>query len=273
MTSLFLYFTILSPTEPKSCSTLFQDIEKNVRNTVQKQNDLSKSTLSNANKLRTLKHLWTVDRNCMIQQSLNISFTLCSPKSENDVCTDKKLLLENWIARSGTPTFASVPISQDPIEIEANNTFDDIEFHTVLNSSDTSYEKINKINDSFSSSTIFDMEKNCETKKKKSLTNEVQEEKLNNDINNKQKRRGICSEADIENSSINENFNQEKLTDEKLNSEKQKRRAICLPNEIDLEQGNEKIKNDNTSLTESQKRRGICSSDQLLLGKNNKLIQ
>lgn len=191
----------------------------------------------------------------MIQQSLNISFS-GSPRLD-DNCTDKKLLLENWIARSGTPTFASVPISQDPIEIEANNSFDDIEFHTVLNSSDTSFEKSNKINESYFEK---DEKLNNDKKKKKiefgkSVLNSSHEEKLNND--NKQKRRGICSEAGIENSPEN---------DGKINSEKQKRRGICLPNEIDLEDNNEKINTEDIST--SQKRRGICSSDQLILDFN-----
>lgn len=183
-------------------------------NTSQKQNDISElNFIRNANKLRTLKHLWTIDRHCMARQNVNISFQ-GSPRSD-DGCTDKKLLLENWIARSGTPTFASVPISQDPIEIEANNTFDGVEFHTILNTPDTSYEK-NKTNDSYQS---------------------------------------------------------EKSPDEKLNSEKQKRRGICSPTDLSLQllqenEENKDVKSDTSSLT-SQKRRGICSSDQLVLDFTN----
>lgn len=209
----------------------------------------------------------------MLDESENISFK-GSPRSD-DGCTDKKLLLENWIARSGTPTFASVPISQDPIEIEANNTFDDIEFHTVLNSPDTSYDKI-KTNDSYSSEK--EEKSNSDKQKRKGICSSIEigkskinenyqlekEDKLNSD---KQKRRGIFSPIEFEKSNINENYPEK--NDEKLNSEKKKRRGICLPSELDIEENNknEEIKPENSSLT-SQKRRGICSSDQLILDFN-----
>lgn len=169
--------------------------------------------------------------------------------------------IENWIARSGTPTFASVPISQDPIEIEANNTFDDIEFHTIINSSDTSFEKSNlnlthtsekekKLNNDKQKRRAI-----CSLESSKSKLNEhYQQEKDEKSNSDKQKRRGICSTVELEAKS-----------DEKLNSERQKRRGICL-SELDLEETNtnQEIKSDNSTLT-SQKRRGICSSDQLIL--------
>lgn len=152
---LSLYFSKYHPLKTVSLCYIFHDIEAS-----SPQTPSGTTSANNTHTLRSLQHLWSIDRYCIGNQTEN-NLINTSPKSD-DVCADKKLLLENWIARSGTPTFASVPISQSPI-LEQTTDFDDIEFHTEVNSPNTTYENIDA-------------------------------EKLNNE---KQKRKGICSPTEL----------------------------------------------------------------------------
>lgn len=185
-----LYYTRLHPAGPISCCPFFTDVES-----ISPAIKDSPESGSNANTLRSLKHMWTLERGCSLTQAEGVSIK-SSPHSD-DGCTDKKLLLENWIARSGSPMFASAPISQDP-----DNLLEDIEFHTVVNSPDNSFDK-GIVNEGY---------KATETEK--------------------QKRRGICSPTDLglKLSQLSEDEFAQAQTGNTLKC--QKRRGICSSDQL-----------------------------------------
>lgn len=108
--------------------------------------------------------------------------------------TDKKLLLENLVARSGTPTFICTPILDE-------NTSNDVLFHSIINETITMEE--NNKDESF------------------------------NNINNKFKRRGICSVSDLENVNSTENSLFLENDDQISDLSASKRRGICSSVELE----------------------------------------
>lgn len=202
--SMTLYYTKFHPAGPIPCCPLFGDIETS---SPPSSKEASESG-SKVNTLRSLKHIWTQDRACPLGQTEGVSLK-SSPRSD-DGCTDKKLLLENWIARSGSPMFASAPISQDP-----DNSLDDIEFHTVVNSADTSYDK-GVVNEGYKCSETFFSET----------------EKTNSE---RHKRRGICSptELGLKLAQLSEQCTN--LTAENSTLTSQKRRGICSSDQLVLD--------------------------------------
>lgn len=111
--------------------------------------------------------------------------------------TDRKLLLENLVARSGTPTFICTPILD-------KNTSNDILFHSIINESGMNEEMSND----------------------ESITN----------LKNKLKRRGICSVSDLGLKPVDSDENDifiediDKICDLSVS----KRRGICSSVELEL---------------------------------------
>lgn len=123
--------------------------------------------------------------------------------SRNDTQNaDKKFLLDHWIARSGTPTFSSVPIGNNSMDVSS------VEFYTVENTPQVALQ--NEEND-FNGTSKRNKLKICSptelTLKLSSIENlesSIDEITCNN--LNSQKRRGICSSDELRDDLTNINI-------------------------------------------------------------------
>lgn len=213
-----LYYIKFHPAGPIPCCSIFSDVESASTSSTPPKDSPTIDPDSKTNTLRSLKHMWTLERGCNLNQTEGNSIK-SSPHSDDGVCTDKKLLLENWIARSGSPMFASAPISQDPNNTLLDNLeLEDIEFHTAVNSADASYDK-GVVNEGFSEKTF------------------------SSDL----KRRGICSPTEL-------GLKLSQLNDSKA-LVSQKRRGICSSDQLILDDLNDVNLDDEVKL----KRRPIYS--------------
>lgn len=155
-----------------------------------------------------------------------------SPQSEAE-CTDKKLLLEHWIARAGSPTFASAPIDKiDMIDTTG------VEFYSVVNTP----EKLNKSNVEKIgiANTSFQFENEPGEKLKVDSTRDVSAK-----IYLKNKRRGICSPTELRvdiSASGKEKSNSKSANDVDMTS--QKRRAICSSSQLEEDIDNDHLKSE-----------------------------
>lgn len=223
---------------------------------VKVKNDNSPDGDSQSLNRRSLKCMWTdkvetTNRN-------NMEMTESSPHVEVDN-TDKKLLLEHLIARSGTPTFISVPISLDDSAADVSG----VEFHTVENTPVSSCFNTAKVDDTT-------VKKNTAKIKRSGifLSPELGGKLSNLDRSfddivsgnlSLQKRRGICSSAELKNDLSDLKTNE---ADKNINYKK-KQTSLDVASEVsqDTDSSNKKTSSDSIDLDLDLSFSDINSSD------------
>lgn len=183
-----------------------------------------------------------------------------SPQSETE-CTDKKLLLDHWIARAGSPTFASAPVDKNDLDTTG------VEFYSVVNTP----EKFNKsaIDKSGIANTSFQIENEPNAK---SIIENTRDKKTK--IYLKNKRSGICSpiEVRVNIPNVTKEKSSFKLTQSAVDMSSQKRRAICSSSQLeeDFDNDHSKSEADNfKSVSETSSKDHLSSNEKTSSGSVN----
>lgn len=191
MCSMLLYYRWFHARGPIVWKNVEKDIELNNKIMRENQENVPKgSSLTHVRSFKSLQKDKPLDSNPRNESSSPGPV----PKIEIET-TDKKVLLDHWIARAGTPTFMSAPIGNNSLDTTG------IEMYTVENTPNSAHgESMFQNNCKIKKKICSPTELNLKLSSLDNIESSIDEIAANNI--NIQKRRGICSSDELR-----DNFN------------------------------------------------------------------
>ncbi|VVC94039.1 unnamed protein product [Leptidea sinapis] len=186
--TMILYYRYFHPKGPIPWKYFHEDIDLN--NDVQGNSNCKKAA-EMENNLRNLRTFKTVDKDKNgindVRKISSASQSVTQIETEN---TDKKFLLDHWIARAGSPTFTSAPVGNLSMDISS------IEMYTVENTPQSVLGKRDPtIPPKLKKKICSPTELNLKLSSIDTIESSIDE--ITSNTLNIHKRRGICSSDDL----------------------------------------------------------------------------
>ncbi|RVE53748.1 hypothetical protein evm_001640 [Chilo suppressalis] len=202
--SMILYYRYFHFNGPIQWKKSNNELELNNKTDIEHVSSNKDVVEKKSDNLRSFKQIQKEKDDIKTRETISAQSEISKNDTHN---ADKKFLLDHWIARSGTPTFSSVPIGNNSMDVSS------IEFYTVENTPQTTLSmdaldecgNLKRVLNNYKDRKIcLPTELNLKLSSIDSLESSIDEITSNN--LNLQKRRGICSSDELRNDLPNINI-------------------------------------------------------------------